>query len=411
VQALNPVVFPAVYLCYAAADRALAADIAAFLERGADVRVFLEDGEMQAGEDLAAKAREGRMADVVLVLFSRSSMPSRWPRAQWEGPLVTEPAAEGVRIGFVKCDDCVPPRVLEPRFDYDGLNLRGLRKLKRWVRDRQAAYRPPEPVPGAVYEGGNAGHLEADLEILGIAIADRPGVETIGSIALAFEFVQAFGEDFDEVLRLELESGARTLAALAGDLAAQLGMRLEGDLPSNLQRLREFCAARRFLLLMEGGLTDGGVMDGGLTDGGLTDGGLTDGGLTDGGLEPAPGQFIFGGRCSTLIVSGTGPEANADLLRPIQRALSSPDSPPEWAELCAMARSGRRLTRDAGRMAECFELMQQWHAAAAERDDRAVLSESAREMVWILEGWGRTEEARRLEYRRATEFDEQMRLF
>ena len=383
-QALNP----AVFLCYAAADRALAADIAAFLERGADVRVFLEEGEMQAGEDLAAKAREGRMADVVLVLFSRSAMPSRWPRAQWEGPLVTEPAAEGVRIGFVKCDDCVPPRVLAPVFAYDGLNLDGLRKLKRWVRDRAATWRPPEPVPGAVYEAGpegrlEAGRLEADLEILGIAIADRPGAETIGSIALAFEFVQAFAEDFDEVLRLPSvsERGGRTLAAMAGDLAAQLGMWLDGDLPSNLERLREFCSARRFLVLL------------------------------DGVLEPAPELLIFGGRCSTLIVSEAGPEADADALRPIQRAFTSPDAPLEWAERCAMARLGRCLAREQGRMAECFELMQQWHAAAGEQDDRAVLSEAAREMVWILEGWGRNEEAEQIEHWRATEFDEQMRLF
>ena len=377
-QALNP----AVFLCYAAADRALAADIAAFLERGADVRVFLEEGEMQAGGDLAAKAREGRMADVVLVLFSRSAMPSRWPRAQWEGPLVTEPAAEGVRIGFVKCDDCVPPPVLKPRFDYDGLNLGGLRKLKRWVRDRAATWRPPEHAPAALYEGGyeggRQGRLEADLEILGIAIADRPGTETIAGVRLAFEFVQAFGEDFDEVFRLQL--AGRTLAALAGDLATQLGMWLDGDLPSNLERLREFCSSRRFLVLM------------------------------DGVHEPAP-ELIFGGRCSTLLVSEAGPEANADPLRPIQRALGSPDSTLEWAERSAMARLGRRLAREQGRMAECFELMQQWHAAAEEQDDRAVLSESAREMVWILEGWGRTEEAERLENRRATEFDEQMRLF
>jgi hypothetical protein len=380
VQALNP----AVFLCYAAADRRLAADIAAFLGRGADVRVFLEEGEMPAGGDLAAKAREGRMADVVLVLFSRSSMPSRWPRAQWEGPLVTEPAAEGVRIGFVKCDDCVPPPVLKPRFEYDGLNLGGLRKLKRWVRDRAATWRPPEPVPGVVYQAGHLAGRDADLEILGIAIADRPGTESVAGIALAFEFVHAFGEDFDEVFRLP--SAGRTLAALAGDLAAQLGMRLEGDLPSNLERLRQFCAPRRFLVLMDGVLMDGVPV-------------------------PAPDQLIFGGRCSTLLVSEAGPEANADPLVPIQRAFSSLNSPLEWAELCAMARLGRRLAREHGRMAECYELMQQWHAAAEEQDDRAVLSESARELVWILEGWGRTEEAERLEYVRATEFDEQMRLF
>lgn len=367
-----PALNPAVFLAYAAADRQIAAAIAAYLDRGADVRVFLEEGEMQPGEDLAAKAREGRMADVVLVLFSRNGMPSRWPRAQWEGPLVTEPAAEGVRIGFVKCDDCVPPRVLAPLFECEGMNLRGLRKLKRWVRNRAATYAPPDISSPDLSN-------PADLEILGIAIADRPGTETVASVALAFEFVHAYREDFDEVFRLE--SGARTLAALSGDLAAQLGMRLEGDVPSNLERLRGFCSERRFLMLL------------------------------DGVQEPAPHQLIFGGRCSTLITTEAGPDAGSDPLRLAQEALAHLDPAAGWAGMCSLARQGRRLARDRGRIAECFELMQQWHAAAAIEDDRAVLNESAREIVWILEGWGRTEEAERMEYDRATEFEDQMRLW
>ena len=77
-----------IFPCYAAADRALAERLAALLERGADVRVFLDEGQMAEGADLAEKARAGRMADIVLVLFSRSSLPSRWPRAQWEDALV-----------------------------------------------------------------------------------------------------------------------------------------------------------------------------------------------------------------------------------------------------------------------------------------------------------------------------------
>ena len=54
--------------------------------------------------------------------------------------------------------------------------------------------------------------------------------------------------------------------------------------------------------------------------------------------------------------------------------------------------------------------MLQWHAGAEARDDRTVLDESARELVWILEGWGMAEEAHRLDYRRASEFDDQMML-
>jgi hypothetical protein len=55
-------------------------------------------------------------------------------------------------------------------------------------------------------------------------------------------------------------------------------------------------------------------------------------------------------------------------------------------------------------------MMAQWHAEAEARDDRKSLDESARELVWILESWGRSDEAYRLDYLRSTEFDDQMAL-
>jgi hypothetical protein len=376
VQTLNTTLFP----CYAAGDRATAAAVAAFLERGAEVRVFLDEGEMRPGEDLVAKAREARMADIVLVFFSRESMPSRWARAQWEDALLKEPAAEGVRIGFVRCDDRVPPAVLKPRFELASLPLKSLRELKRWVRHdeprhpellpEEARFVPP-PVP-------NCPGQDADLEALGIAIADRAGAETVANLGLAFEFVRANRDDFDEVF--VLECGSRSVTALAGDLGAQLGLSLEGDLDDNLDRLRDFCSARRFLLL-----------------------------LADVGAA-APDALIFGGRCSTLISTGDGLEPSGDALRQVQQTFASLDAATDWTELCDLARTGRRLTREQGRIAECYELMQLWHRAAEVRGDRKVLGESAREMVWILDGWGREDEARRLEYRRVSEFDDQLRL-
>lgn len=344
---------PTIFPCYAAADRAIAERLAVLLERGADVRVFLEEGRLAEGEDLAGKAREARMADIVLVLFSRNSLPSRWPRAQWEDALVKEPAAEGVRIAFLKCDDCIPPRVLTPMFE-----AARLRDVKRWVRGSEAG-EPP------------AAEFSADLEVLGIAIADRPGEETVPSIALAGEFARCFSGDFDAVLRLDCAAG--TLADMAGDLAWQVGLHLEGELTANLEHLRTFCAARRFLVILAGA---------------------------------APADLIFGGRCSTLISTEPG-EPSADALRQLARAF---DAVEDWTEACRLARQARRVAHDGFRLAECFEIMTQWRALAEENDDGAVVDEASRELVWILDGWGRTEEARRLEQTRAMEFDEQLPL-
>lgn len=367
-QALGLTAFP----CHAAADRPVAEAVAAYLERCGDIRVFLEEGELRTGQDLAEKAREARMADVALVLFSRNSLPPRWPRAQWEDALLHEPAEAGLRIAFVRCDDCVPPRVLGPQFDLRGQPLKVLRQLKRWVRHRRATFVPPD--------GPRCHGSEGDLEVLAIAIADRPGCETVSSRAMAFEFVRNCREDFDEVFCLEC--GDRSLAALAGDWATQLGLRLEGDLDGNLERLRDFCSARRFLLLF------------------------------DGEPSPAARQLIFRGRCSTLIAAdGAADPPSDDPLRRVQRALRNPGASADWPELSAQARLGRRLCTEQGRIAECFELMDQWHEAAQLRGDRAALEESAREMVWILQTWGRHEEADLLEHKRITEYAEQMTLF
>lgn len=353
-QTLTPTLFPV----YAAADRKLAERLARFLEQGADVRVFLDDGELRDSEDLLSKARDARTADMVVVLFSRESMAlsASWARANWEAPLVTEPAAEGVRIAFLRCDECVPPKVLEPQF-----TARQFRQLKRWLRVGNAL--PPAST-------------SSDVEILGIALADRPGYETTDSAETAREFAEAFRDDFDAAVFLDC--AGRSLPALAGDLAAQLGLRLEGPLEQNLARIREFCEPRRLLLVLEDPRT------------------------------PEAMELVLEGRCSTLVSQAPSPAGAADPIREIQSAFHDPEAP--WSDLCAHARQGRRLLRDAGRIAELYELMQQWHTGAESRDDRAVLDESARELVWILEGWGMAEEAHRLDYRRATEFDDQMML-
>src|ERR1035438_3045732 len=131
----------------------------------------------------------------------------------------------------------------------------------------------------------------------------------------------------------------------------------------------------------------------------------------DRGLPPgAPGRsedWLLGGGCSTLI-STEPDEPSADTLRQLARAF---DAAEDWTEACRLARQARRVAHERVRLAECFEIMTQWRAMAEERDDRPVVDEATRELVWILVGWGRTEEARQLEQTRAMEFDEQLPLF
>jgi hypothetical protein len=243
--------------------------------------------------------------------------------------------------------------VLAPLFEGNRV-----RDIKRWVRGSAPAEAPaPEHVP--------------DLEVLGIAVADRAGSETTPTFALADEFARVFRPDFDAVVRLE--TGQRRLAAIAGDLGGQLGLRLEGGLPDNLERLRALCEARRLLIVQEGGEVP---------------------------------ELVFGGQTSTLVCEEAGPPSR-DPLRAIHAAF---DTEEDWALLCQAARQGRRVARELGRSAELYDLMQSWAAMARERQDRVAQDEAAREIVWIMEGWGHTDEARRIDFRRSAELDEQMPL-
>jgi hypothetical protein len=161
---------------------------------------------------------------------------------------------------------------------------------------------------------------------------------------------------------------------MAGDLAHQLGLHLQGELADNIDHLRLFCEVRRLLIVLEGG---------------------------------APHELVFAGRCSTLISKEAG-TPSPDELRTIARTFDATD---DWAELCRLARQARRIAHEQFRLAECFEIMQQWRSLADENGDRPVVDEASREIVWILDGWGRTGEARQIEQLRAREFDEQLPLF
>jgi hypothetical protein len=128
-----------VFPCHTAADRSMAEGVASFLEAGGDARVFLAEGEIGPDEDLLTKAREAQTADVILVLFSHHCALAPGTRSQWEPVLVEEPKANGIRIGFVQCDDWASPRALLHQFDCRGIARTGLRKLKRWGRFDEAA--------------------------------------------------------------------------------------------------------------------------------------------------------------------------------------------------------------------------------------------------------------------------------
>ncbi|MFN7997814.1 MAG: TIR domain-containing protein [Bryobacteraceae bacterium] len=246
---------PKVFPCYSPLDRELARDLAGFLERGAGVEVLLEEGEMQPGEDLIAKVGDALSADVALALLSPHSVPAKWVLERWQAAFWRHAEEVGTAVGTLLCADCRFPDLLRRKsfFDLRKDRRAGFRAVKRWLQNLFPAPQQAPFVPAAqvAFQG-----RELELETLCELLADAPGIVVVsnaapgsGKTALALEFAHRHREDYDAIFWLTC--GGRTVAALAGDLAAQIGVRLDGDIESNLSHLRQLCARYRCFLVLD----------------------------------------------------------------------------------------------------------------------------------------------------------------
>jgi hypothetical protein len=485
-----------VFPCYSQPDRSLVQQLAEFLERGAGVEVLLEEGEMQPGDDLIAKVQEGLSADAVLVLLSPRAVPARWILKRWQSVFWEHAAEVGTPVAALLCEDCKFPELLRRKnfFDLRASPLEAFRSIKRWLSSLWPAPQQAPFVPSLqpAFEGRSA-----ELEMLCTTLADAPGIVAItnpaagsGKTALALEFAHQHREDFDAVFWLTC--GSRTAAALAGDLAAQLGLRLNRDLEFNLHHLRQLCARYRCLLILDDAVESTAAL---LTPRGRTSvlittcrpdvpGALAAQPLALESVPLAPAVHLdlhahrlLSAMCACapsgfaldivahtagiglaqvregaarlrstgmlteldqngprFIVTATG-RAAADERSwrlPHARAAadlfdgqsSRPDDlTPFWPDLQhafrtalemdwdltgAVARRATSWARAHDRLAEAFEILQEWSRAAEQRSDRHVLEDSAWERMWILEHWGRSSEARLLDTLRRKQYSDQL---
>ena len=245
---------PKVFPCYSPADRDLVRELSAFLERGAGVEVLVEEGEIEPGQDVISKAEQALSADVALVLISPESVPARWVLERWKSVLWEQAAELGTPLATLLCRDAKFPDLLRRKnfFDLRQNRLSAFRAIKRWLMSLAPIPRQTPFVPAAQLAFQGRGE---ELETLAVLLADAPGMAVVeapagaGKTTLALEFARRHREEFDAVLWLTCT--ARSAASLAGDLAAQLGVRLDRDLESNLHELRGLCSQHRCLVILD----------------------------------------------------------------------------------------------------------------------------------------------------------------
>jgi len=244
-----------IFLCHAKEDHELSRELTEFLERGAGFQVFLQDGEIGDDETIVSKAVDGLQAEVILLVLSPGSVPTRLARPEWEPALFDEPRRAGVKVGTILAGPCEFPALLRRSafFDATADRLGAFREIKRWLLGLSppAAEGEFEPARQAYFEG-----RDAEMESLRRALADAPGVVVIdgsepgsGKTTLALEFARESRRDFEGLVWLSCSG--QSLASLTGEMASQLGMWLEGDEERNVRDVASFCAQRRILVVLD----------------------------------------------------------------------------------------------------------------------------------------------------------------
>lgn len=228
-----------VFIAHARADHDFASQLAGFLESACDLTCYVDDGQIGENQDLIAKAEEGLCADVLLLLLSPSSSPTRWERERWEPVFFDQAKEGGVDVATMLLRECPFPPLLRRRNFVDATSnqLTAQRLLKRWFRLRE---RGVGAAPSA--------EVSSDLEDLYLAMADRAGMLHVSG-PLASRFAAEAEEEFESVWWVPCQG--RTLAQASGDLAYRLGLTLDGQAKENCGRIRESLTTRRCLVVLD----------------------------------------------------------------------------------------------------------------------------------------------------------------
>jgi hypothetical protein len=227
------------FFAHARPDHDVASRLAGFLEFGCDLTCYVDDGQIGENQDLIAKAEEGLCADVLLLLLSPSSSPTRWVRERWEPVLFERAKQAKVEVLTMLLGECSFPPLLRRRNFIDATTnwLTARRLLKRWFRLRE---REPGAAPSFEFSG--------DLEDLYVSLADRAGTLHVSGV-VASRFAREAEGEFEAVLWVPCQG--RTLAQAAGELGHQLGLALDGPEKENCGRIREFLTTRRCLVVLD----------------------------------------------------------------------------------------------------------------------------------------------------------------
>jgi TIR domain len=224
-----------VFLSHSSKDKPFVRALADALEAGGEITVWLDEREIDYGQNIVVRIADGLDADFVLLILSPDSVDSKWVKEEWTDAYWEQVESQHVKLAGVLYRDCRIPRLLRNRkyFDLRTNQPEGFREIKTWLLGQRP---PPPPVvhlpqrpPLVIGREQEIEELRHRLEEPG-SVAQVSGLAGQGKTTLALEYAHRYERDFEAVHWLHCQG--RTLVQMAGELAWQLGLTLDGDLDS-----------------------------------------------------------------------------------------------------------------------------------------------------------------------------------
>ena len=266
-----------VFLSHSSKDKPFVRELAEFLRRERDIKVWLDEGEIAPTENIVGAIDQGLEADFLILILSPDSVQSAWVREEWMSALWQQTNSGTERLVTVLHRDCKIPNLLANKklFDLRTNQPHGFRSILTFLQTQrpvppQRANRLDTRNPHFVGREPELAALRERLSHEGavVSICETPGQ---GKTALALEFAHRYQRDFESVYWLSCQS--QNLASIATDLMRKLNLELTADLPVIIEELKDVCSQKRCLLILDN-------VD-----------------------EESPGQLIPGGAASVLVTT------------------------------------------------------------------------------------------------------------